>query len=73
MWRLEFRVSRNKLPEIVNIIRKRFFLPMIHAIVKESNDEYIIRFGTTSTLEEILRILEEADLYYYLERIERGA
>jgi len=75
MWWLKLKVSEAKLPEIVNIIRKRFFLPAIHTIEKEREEysDYIVTFSTTSTLEEILQILREEDLFYYLIAIERGA
>jgi len=73
MWWISLRVKENKLPEVIDIIQKRFFLSTIHKIAKEDVNNYIIEFGTSSTLEEILRIFREANLYYYLIAIERGA
>ena len=73
MWWITFRVKENKLPEVIDIIQRRFFLSTVYKIAKEDVNNYIIEFGTSSTLEEILRIFREANLYYYLIAITRGA
>ena len=63
MWWVKLRVSRNDLQETVTTIRKRFHQPVIYRIEKYSGDEFTVSFTTTSTLDEILRVLGEEYLY----------
>jgi len=63
MWWVKLRVSRDDLQEVVITIKKRFQLPSIYRIEKYSGADYIVSFTTTSTLDEILRILGEEGLF----------
>ena len=63
MWWVKLRVSRDDLQGVVNTIRKRFQLPSIYRIEKYSGNDFTIAFTTTSTLDEILRILGEEGLF----------